>query len=170
MYCRICGYEGREDDFEEDYVNRLGYWCPYCDSFSYLSDENHKQRQFLLWLEDIENGKPLTEKKMLKQNVSPLRYPGGKTKLVPYVAARIPEGTKRIVEPFCGGASVSLACLMAGLVEEIHINDMESGVVNLFQTILLNPDWLIHRLYGQKADRATYFQYRNSLLSQVPRP
>lgn len=167
MRCRFCGYEGSEDDFEEDYIHHLGYWCPYCDAFSYISDENEKRRQFLLWLEDIKNGQPLTEKKILKQNVSPLRYPGGKTKLVPYVASRIPEETKRIVEPFCGGASVSLACLIAGLVKEIHINDMESGVVNLFQTILSNPDWLIHRLYEQKADRATYFEYRDSLLHET---
>lgn len=168
MRCQICGYEGPEDDFEEDYINHLGYWCPYCDAFSYLSDENDKRRQFLLWLEDIKSGIPLTEKQVLKQNVSPLRYPGGKTKLAPYVAAKIPDGTKRIVEPFCGGTSVSLACLMAGIVKEIHINDMESGVVNLFQTILSDPDWLIHRLHEQKADRSVYFKYRDSLLNDTP--
>lgn len=63
MRCRFCGYEGSEDDFEEDYIHHLGYWCPYCDAFSYISDENEKRRQFLLWLEDIKNGQPLTEKK-----------------------------------------------------------------------------------------------------------
>ena len=63
MRCRFCGYEGSEDDFEEDYIHHLGYWCPYCDAFSYISDENEKRRQFLLWLEDIKNGQPLTEKR-----------------------------------------------------------------------------------------------------------
>lgn len=81
MQCRICGYEGSAEGFEEDTRNHLGFWCPYCDSFSYTLDEHDQRRQFLLWLEDVKIGTPLTDKRIMKQNVSPLRYPGGKTKL-----------------------------------------------------------------------------------------
>lgn len=167
MQCRICGYEGSAEGFEEDTRNHLGFWCPYCDSFSYTLDEHDQRRQFLLWLEDVKIGTPLTDKRIMKQNVSPLRYPGGKTKLAPYVAAKIPHGTNRLVEPFCGGASVSLACLMAGLVEKIRLNDMEPGVFSLFRTILTDPEQIISRLQNTKADRETYFAYRKSLFEEA---
>ena len=49
---------------------------------------------------------------------SPLRYPGGKTWLVPHVRAWL-SGIKPkpavLVEPFAGGAIVSLTAVMEGL-------------------------------------------------------
>lgn len=164
MRCRICGYEGDLSDFEADFTNHLGYWCPCCDSFSYTSDEDEKRRLFLLWLEDVKHGHPLTERKKIRQNVSPLRYPGGKTKLLPYIASIIPKGTKRVVEPYCGGGSISLALLLSGMVQQIRLNDVQPGVSEMFKTIITDPEYIIRRLYDTKPDAEIYEQYRNEIL------
>lgn len=161
--CRICGYTDNSDEFEEDFANHLGYWCPMCDAFSYISDEKEQGRLFLLCLEDSNYKMPLTQKRKIKQNVSPLRYPGGKTKLVPYIAAIIPKGTTRLVEPFCGGASISLSMLSAGIVNEIRINDKDSNVVAFFRTVLNNPGYLETQIKNEIPSYDVFFAYRNSL-------
>ena len=50
---------------------------------------------------------------------SPLRYPGGKTWLVPHIRAWLgsaPHSLRQLVEPFAGGGIVSLTAVMEGLV------------------------------------------------------
>lgn len=51
MYtCKFCGFQSKElEDFEEDYQNQQGFWCPYCDGFTYYKNEN---RAYTLILED----------------------------------------------------------------------------------------------------------------------
>lgn len=64
------------------------------------------------------DAKPLT--------ISPLRYPGAKGKLAPYVAEALRLSRLRpklFVEPFAGGASVSLHVLQAGLAEKIGLGE-----------------------------------------------
>ena len=51
---------------------------------------------------------------------SPLRYPGGKTWLIPHVRiwlTRIHSDTRLLVEPFAGGGIVSLTAVMENLVD-----------------------------------------------------
>jgi len=40
---------------------------------------------------------------------SPLRYPGGKTRAIPILTPRIPEGTTTLLSPFFGGGSFELS-------------------------------------------------------------
>lgn len=59
---------------------------------------------------------------------SPLRYPGGKGKLAPYLSEVVSlnglEGG-HYVEPFAGGAAVALELLFSERVRHIHINDID---------------------------------------------
>lgn len=58
----------------------------------------------------------------------PLRYPGGKTKLVDYIEAFIKSNNLEgctIYEPYAGGASVSLNMLDRGLVTRAIINEKD---------------------------------------------
>ncbi len=51
-----------------------------------------------------------------RSDISPLRYPGGKRKLAPFIADLIAKSNVRpelFVEPFAGGASVSVSLLEA---------------------------------------------------------
>lgn len=79
-------------------------------------------------------------------NYSPLRYPGGKGKLTPYVKALLQmnglEGG-HYVEPFAGGAAVALDLLFSELVKHIHINDLDWTVFAFWKSALDYTDDLI---------------------------
>ena len=67
----------------------------------------------------------------LNRFVSPLRYPGGKSKLAYYVLAVIESNGLiggHYIEPFAGGAGVALQLLLSGKVNSIHINDFDPAV------------------------------------------
>jgi DNA adenine methylase len=70
---------------------------------------------------------------------SPLRYPGGKTQLVPYLRHFIElndlEG-RHYVEPFAGGASVALDLLFREYVSEITINDKDLSIFSFWRSVL----------------------------------
>ena len=71
-------------------------------------------------------------------DVSPLRYPGGKRKLavlIGQIFARAPVKPQLLVEPFAGGASVSISLLEAGFVENIALSDADELVAAFWQTV-----------------------------------
>ncbi len=91
--------------------------------------------------------------------LSPLRYPGGKRRLVPYVAAALVANDLRpglFVEPFAGGASVSLELLHADLVERIAIADSDPMVAAFWQTVFEDADWLCRRVENTTIDLETW--------------
>jgi len=70
---------------------------------------------------------------------SPLRYPGGKGKLVPYFKQIIRDNLLlgcTYVEPYAGGASVSLSLLLDGYVSKIVINDIDRSIYAFWYSIL----------------------------------
>lgn len=74
--------------------------------------------------------------------MSPLRYPGGKVRLAPYfaqiIAAQTPVPT-HYAEPYAGGAGAALRLLSEGVVDQIHINDINKGIAAFWRTIT-TPD------------------------------
>ena len=81
--------------------------------------------------------------------LSPLRYPGGKRRLVSYVAETICLNglhPKLFVEPFAGGASVSLQLLQDGLVERIALGEKDPLVASFWRTVFTEPEWLISEI------------------------
>ena len=62
---------------------------------------------------------------------SPLRYPGGKTKLAPFIAAvmrRNGHVRPEYVEPFAGGAGVALQLLFEEYADRVVINDADPRI------------------------------------------
>ena len=59
-----------------------------------------------------------------------IKYQGGKTKEIPVISSMMPSSYKRIVEPFCGGAAVSMH-----FEQECLLNDTNSNLVNLYNTV-----------------------------------
>lgn len=56
-------------------------------------------------------------------NPSPLRYPGGKYKLYPYISELMRKNEcSTYIEPFGGGSALSLELLFMGLAKHIIIN------------------------------------------------
>ena len=67
-----------------------------------------------------------------------LRYPGSKARFRDFIAKAIALNTARprlFVEPFCGGASVSIALLEDGVVDKIAINDADPLISQLWATV-----------------------------------
>ncbi|AYD90140.1 DNA adenine methylase [Actinomyces lilanjuaniae] len=69
--------------------------------------------------------------------LSPLRYPGGKARLAPFlarvVAAQDPAPA-RYAEPYAGGAGAALRLLADGVVDHVHLNDLNPGIAAFWRT------------------------------------
>jgi DNA adenine methylase len=86
---------------------------------------------------------------------SPLRYPGGKGKLAPFMGLminkmNIQNGT--YIEPFAGGAGVALMLLMEGYVDNIVINDYDKAIYSVWRAIVSEPENLIDRILHTPID------------------
>lgn len=74
---------------------------------------------------------------------SPLRYPGGKSKLYNYTVALL-ENNHLIgctyCEPFAGGAGLALKLLLKGHVSQLLLNDLDRSIFAFWATILNDTD------------------------------
>lgn len=82
-------------------------------------------------------------------NPSPLRYPGGKSRLSDFIGLaiqnlNIPNCT--YIEPFAGGAGVALSLLLNGIVENIVINDFDRAIYSFWRAVKQDPHGLIERI------------------------
>ncbi len=78
---------------------------------------------------------------------SPLRYPGGKTWLIPHVREWLSHPkTHVLVEPFAGGGIVSLTAVMENLVDKAVMIERDQDVAALWKVALSNTDDLIERI------------------------
>ena len=79
-------------------------------------------------------------------NYSPLRYPGGKARLSPFIKLLIEKtGIQNpvYIEPYAGGAGVALSLLIDGVVNEIVINDYDKAVYAMWRAILEDTETFI---------------------------
>lgn len=70
---------------------------------------------------------------------SPLRYPGGKGKLAPFMELMIDKMDLRggtYIEPFAGGAGIALDLLFNDVVTHIVINDYDKAIASFWKAIL----------------------------------
>ncbi|MBI3679589.1 MAG: DNA adenine methylase [Acidobacteria bacterium] len=87
---------------------------------------------------------------------SPFRYPGGKTWLVPYVRQWLSakrEKPEEFIEPFAGGAIVSLTIAFERLAESVMLIEKDEDVAAVWHTIF-------NARYGKwLADRIAEFEF-----------
>lgn len=79
-------------------------------------------------------------------NYSPLRYPGGKSKIAPLIRLSIQQAglnNATYIEPFAGGAGVALALLLEGTVNQIVINDYDKAIYSFWRALKESPQELI---------------------------
>ena len=87
---------------------------------------------------------------------SPLRYPGGKTWLIPHVRAwlsGIEQRPQLLVEPFCGGAIVSLTTVMEGLAERCLMAELDRDVAAFWHAALRHGPELRERIAAFELSR-----------------
>lgn len=84
------------------------------------------------------------------KHLSPFRYPGGKTWLVPRIRGWLYERETRpsvFVEPFCGGGIVSLSVAHERLAERVVMAELDDDVASVWQTLLSDDaEWLARRI------------------------
>lgn len=74
---------------------------------------------------------------------SPLRYPGGKNCIFPFVANIFYENDLigiNYAEPYAGGSGLALRLLYEGYVNHIYINDLDKSVYAFWYSILNHTD------------------------------
>lgn len=84
-----------------------------------------------------------------KAPVSPLRYPGAKRWMANYIRLSITQNDVQpelFVEPFAGGASVSLSVLHEGLATRIGLIDRDPLIAAFWKTLFFDTEWLIEQV------------------------
>jgi DNA adenine methylase len=82
--------------------------------------------------------------------LSPFRYPGGKTWFVPTLRTwmhSLPKKPKVFIEPFCGGGICSLSVASEGLADHVVMVELDRSVSSVWQTIFSdNSGWLVDQI------------------------
>ena len=99
--------------------------------------------------------------------MSPLRYPGGKTKLYPVIAPLIlktVDKNRTYVEPFAGGAGLALKLLLNGDVSNIVLNDIDENIYLFWKACLNNNDELCTLVHSTVPSIAEWDKQREIFL------
>lgn len=95
-------------------------------------------------------GKPEIVNVAKVKQLSPFRYPGGKTWLVPRFLnwlQSLPFKPDCLVEPFAGGGIISLSAAYHGFVEKCIMIEKDEDVASVWETILHGDwNWLVNRI------------------------
>lgn len=120
------------------------FWCPDCDGLSFF-DPSKDRRRMLLFVEG-RNNNGLSEyapapRSGLRKRLSPLRYPGGKSRAIDSIyAALLPHKLTTFVELCAGGASLGLSLLDAGKIDRLILNDLDFNVANFWRCVIRRGD------------------------------
>lgn len=82
--------------------------------------------------------------------VSPLRYPGGKGRLGPWIATLMQSNRLKggcYVEPYAGGAGAALFLLLQGYAGRIVINDVDPAIHAFWDTVVNDTEALVDRIF-----------------------
>ena len=163
--CRWCG-STEIDDVAKD---GSGFWCAYCDGFTYYDEDRNRQHRMLLVLESESGGPPVVRSpERLRKRMSPLRYPGGKSKIAHWLLMQTqPWQMDSFVEVFAGGASVGLSLLDAGRIQKLVLNDADPDVYAFWKTVLFAPESLISRIETITPTRETFFLAKERLKENI---
>jgi DNA adenine methylase len=104
---------------------------------------------------------------------SPLRYPGGKTQLSPFVidlahANDLYGGV--YAEPFAGGAGIAWRLLLTGDMTEVWLNDIDNAIYCFWDAVLNRPDGLCDRILGVDVTMDEWHRQRRALLDAATPP
>lgn len=75
---------------------------------------------------------------------TPLRYPGGKQRLTPFIneIINVNEISGNYVEPYAGGAGVAIKLLLSRKIKRIHLNDSYRGIYAFWHSVVNQPEEL----------------------------
>lgn len=95
---------------------------------------------------------------------SPLRYPGGKSRIFPFVSKLFYENDlvgSSYAEPYAGGCGLALKLLFGEFVDRIYINDLDRAIFAFWKSVLTRPDELCRWIMNVTVDIPTWRKYKN---------
>lgn len=91
LICQFCENDEDPHGAELDPISN-GYWCSACDGYTYLQPAAAEYRFTLILEDDSVRNSPIPEVNIsLNKRLSPLRYPGGKSKIIPLIYSKLYE-------------------------------------------------------------------------------
>jgi len=106
----------------------------------------------------------------MNRYLTPLRYPGGKQRLAPFVLELLVENEGiggHYVEPYAGGAGVAVDLLLNNHVCHIHLNDSSLPIYAFWNSVISNPDDLCRRISSASLDVGEWKKQREIIRSPV---
>lgn len=104
--------------------------------------------QKLLFSDEVEMPKAVNVASV--PQLSPFRYPGGKTWFVPRLREWLLSQSRKpklLIEPFAGGGIVSLTSVSESLVEAAHLVELDREIAAVWETLLGgDAEWLASRI------------------------
>lgn len=100
---------------------------------------------------------------------TPLRYPGGKQKLAPFVTEVMVENNLRgghYAEPYAGGAGVAIELLLSGIASQIHLNDSCYAVYSFWKSVINEPEEFCRRISRASLNVHEWRKQRNVLMNR----
>jgi DNA adenine methylase len=85
----------------------------------------------------------------MSQHQTPLRYPGGKQRLSPFIAELLIENKLvgvHYVEPYAGGAGIAIQLLLDDVVSHIHLNDSSFPLYAFWNSVVSQTEEVCRRI------------------------
>jgi len=94
---------------------------------------------------------------------TPLRYPGGKSKLSNFMKLVFEVNgliNGHYVELYAGGAGIGLHLLLGGYASHIHINDLNKSVYTFWRVVLEDTDNICRLIYDTPVNMDNWFRQK----------
>ena len=102
----------------------------------------------------------------MKPSVTPLRYPGGKSRLLGYVERFLKSNgisPDCVCEPYAGTASISVGLLQRGMVSSAYICEKDPLIVAYWNAIKFHIDDFVESIKAVEVSMDTWFSFREYL-------
>lgn len=90
-----------------------------------------------------------------------LKWAGGKGQLLSELLARVPTAFGSYFEPFLGGGALFFALYTQGRVDEAHLSDANSKLMDTYRAVRDEAEAVIAELPAFTNDRELYYQVRS---------
>jgi len=85
----------------------------------------------------------------MPRNSTPLRYPGGKQRLAPFIREVLETNDAvgwTYVEPYAGGAGIAIELLLENKISHVYLNDSSLPIYAFWHAVLLDPEQFCRRI------------------------
>jgi DNA adenine methylase len=94
-----------------------------------------------------------------------IRYPGSKDRQAARILRSLDLPKRKLCEPFSGTAAITFACIRAGLVDQVWLNDKDRFVADLWAAVRDYPEQLCDLVSTYEPVAESFYELREQPLS-----